>query len=208
VPLVASVPLQAPEAVQDVALVELQVSVELPPLATEVGLAVSVTVGAGVALPTVTVTEATLLVSPAPRQLSEYEVVAVSAPVLWVPLVASVPLHPPEAVQEVALVELQVSVVAPPLVIEVCSALSDAVGRGLVTRSAFFPHAESSIAALSGTRNIADVRSKRGVLRTATRCGSLESARFSRSAVAPATRANQALAVVAETHTLISFNFR
>ena len=47
-PLVASVPVQAPEAVQEVALVELHVSVELPPLATLVGLAVSVTVGAAV----------------------------------------------------------------------------------------------------------------------------------------------------------------
>ena len=36
-----------PEALQDVALVELQVSVELPPCDIEVGLAESVAVGAG-----------------------------------------------------------------------------------------------------------------------------------------------------------------
>ena len=46
-PLVAFAPLQPPDAVQLVASVELQVSVEAPPLTTEVGFAVSVTVGAG-----------------------------------------------------------------------------------------------------------------------------------------------------------------
>lgn len=46
-PLVALVPDQAPEAVQEVALVEDQVKVEVPPLATLVGLALIVTVGAG-----------------------------------------------------------------------------------------------------------------------------------------------------------------
>jgi hypothetical protein len=37
VPLVAREPLQPPEAVQDVALLELQVNVEEPPLGTTVG---------------------------------------------------------------------------------------------------------------------------------------------------------------------------
>jgi hypothetical protein len=46
-PEVALVPDQAPEAVQDVAFVEDQVSVEDPPLATDAGLAASDTVGAG-----------------------------------------------------------------------------------------------------------------------------------------------------------------
>jgi len=52
-PLVGFAPLQPPEALQLVALVELHVSVEEPPLVTEAGLAVSVTVGAG---PTLTLT--------------------------------------------------------------------------------------------------------------------------------------------------------
>ena len=52
-PLVPKVPDQAPDAVQEVALVELQVRVELPPLPTLVGLAVKMTVG--VAALTVTV---------------------------------------------------------------------------------------------------------------------------------------------------------
>jgi hypothetical protein len=41
------VPDQAPEAEQEVALVADQLNVELPPLATVLGLAVKVTVGAG-----------------------------------------------------------------------------------------------------------------------------------------------------------------
>jgi hypothetical protein len=59
-PLVPLVPVQPPEAVQLVALVELHVSVEAPPLATDVGLADSVTVGAGGA----TVTSTVLLALP------------------------------------------------------------------------------------------------------------------------------------------------
>jgi hypothetical protein len=45
VPLVACVPLQAPEAVHEVALVELQVNVAALPLATAAGEAPSVTDG-------------------------------------------------------------------------------------------------------------------------------------------------------------------
>jgi hypothetical protein len=43
----AWLPDHAPDAVHEVAFVELHVSVELAPLATELGLAVRVTVGAG-----------------------------------------------------------------------------------------------------------------------------------------------------------------
>ena len=79
VPLVDLVPLQPPEAVHEVALVELHVSVEAPPLATEAGFAASVTVGVGI---TVTVAVATLLVPPTPVQVNAKDVLAVSAPVL------------------------------------------------------------------------------------------------------------------------------
>ena len=48
------------------------------------------------------------------------------------PLLASTPLQPPEAVHEVALLELQVSVDAAPLPIVVSDASSDAVGGGLI----------------------------------------------------------------------------
>jgi hypothetical protein len=53
VPPVGWLPLQPPEAVQLVAFVVLQVSVEVPPIGTSVGLAVNITVGSGI---TVTVT--------------------------------------------------------------------------------------------------------------------------------------------------------
>jgi hypothetical protein len=47
VPLVFSGPLQPPDAVHEVALAEDQVKVELPPVPTEVGFALKVTVGPG-----------------------------------------------------------------------------------------------------------------------------------------------------------------
>ena len=127
VPLVAFVPPQPPEALHEVAFVELHASVEPAPLAIEVGLAVSVTVG----VPgTVTVAVATLLVPPAPVQINEYEFVAASVPVLCAPLVAFVPPQPPEAVQDVAFVEVHVNVEALPPVMEVGFAVSVTVGMG------------------------------------------------------------------------------
>jgi hypothetical protein len=128
-PEVAFVPDQSPEAVQEVAFVEDQVSVEAPPLATDVGFAVSETVGTGV--PPVTVTLAdTLALPPAPVQVRRKSVLAVSAPVDWLPEVALVPDQPPEAVQEDASVVDQVSVEDPPLGTDVGFAVSDAVGAG------------------------------------------------------------------------------
>ena len=67
VPLMASAPVQPPLAVQDAAFVLDQVRVELPPEETVVGLADSVTVGAGT---TVTVVLAGEVVPPAPVQAS------------------------------------------------------------------------------------------------------------------------------------------
>ncbi len=64
----ARVPDQPPEAVHEVALVELQVSVEVPPEATLVGLALSATVGADAV--TATVADCGALVPPDPVQLS------------------------------------------------------------------------------------------------------------------------------------------
>jgi hypothetical protein len=121
------VPLQPPEAAQEVALVELHMSVEVPPLATEVGFAVNVTVGAGA---TLTVAVAVLLEPPAPLQVNEYDVAAASGPVLWLPLATLPPFQPPEAVQEVALVEFHVSVEAPPVATEVGFAVNVTVGAG------------------------------------------------------------------------------
>jgi hypothetical protein len=116
-------------AVHDVALVELQVNVEVPPLAIVLGLAVSVAVGTGLAA-TVTVAALAVLVPPEPVQVSEYAVSAANAPVLWLPLVANAPVHPPEPVHDVALAELQFSIAAPPLLTVVGDAAIDAVGAG------------------------------------------------------------------------------
>ncbi len=66
-PLTALLPDQAPEAVHEVALVEDQVSVEPLPFATVLGLAIKLTVGAGVV--TETVTDCVAL-PPAPVQVS------------------------------------------------------------------------------------------------------------------------------------------
>jgi hypothetical protein len=54
VPFTALVPDQAPEAVQAVAFVDDHVRLELLPLATVLGLAIRVTVGAGAVTETVT----------------------------------------------------------------------------------------------------------------------------------------------------------
>lgn len=64
VPLTAFAPLHAPDAAHEVAFVELQVSTEVPPLATDAGLLDNVTVGV-----TFTVTETGLLTPPAPLQV-------------------------------------------------------------------------------------------------------------------------------------------
>lgn len=109
----------------DVALVEVQLSVEDAPLAIVVGLAISVAVGAGL---TVTVALAAGLVPPAPLQVSEYVLSAVNAPVFWLPLLARVPDQPPDALQAVALVELQVRSAAPPLLMVGGDAARDTVG--------------------------------------------------------------------------------
>lgn len=69
VPLVPREPVQSPPASQAVALVVVQLSVELPPWATAVGFAVSVSVGAGVAGETVTVVLA-VPCPPGPVQVS------------------------------------------------------------------------------------------------------------------------------------------
>lgn len=127
VPLAPFAPIQPPEAVQDVALVELHVSIEAPPLAIEAGCAVSVAVGAGT---TATAAVATLLDPPVPVQINEYDAATVSGPVLWLPLVALVPPQLPEAVHELALVELQLSMAAVPLLTMACAALMEAVGCG------------------------------------------------------------------------------
>jgi hypothetical protein len=129
-PLVAKVPDQPPDAVQAVVLLEDQDSVELPPLETLVGLALSETVGVAAVTETVTDWAAE---PPAPEQVRVYLVAAVSAAVAHEPLVASPPLQPPEAEQDVAFAVDQVNVDALPLLTVVGLALNVTVGAGCVT---------------------------------------------------------------------------
>ncbi len=126
-PLVASLPLHPPDAAQEVALVDDQDSVELPPLAMVLGLALKLTVGAGEV--TVTVPDCAAL-PPAPVQVSVYVAFALSAPVDCEPLVGSLPDQPPEAVQAVAFVVDQFKVELLPLTTELGLAARLTVGAG------------------------------------------------------------------------------
>jgi hypothetical protein len=128
-PLVAFAPAQPPEAAQLVASVELQVNVAEPPTRTVPGATVRVIVGGGAAV-TVTVTVRVAL-PPGPEQSSVKLELAPSAPVASLPLVAFAPVQPPEAVQLVASVELQVNVDEPPVATVPGAAVSVAVGAGL-----------------------------------------------------------------------------
>ena len=129
-PEIVLLPDHAPEAAQEVALVDDQVRVEVPPLVTDVGLAASDTVGTGGGVP-VTVIDTDALAVPAdPVQARVNVLELVNAPLEWLPEIALLPDHAPDATQEVALVDDQVRVEAPPLVIDVGLGASDTVGSG------------------------------------------------------------------------------
>jgi hypothetical protein len=121
-------PLQPPDAVQLVAFVEVHVKVDLLPLTTPVGSALSAMVGGG-ADSTDTVTRR-LALPPVPVQLSVKLVRVVNGPVLCVPLVGSGPVQPCEAVQVVAFVEVQLRIAAVPLATLAGLALRVTVGAG------------------------------------------------------------------------------
>ncbi len=126
-PLEASVPDHEPDAVQALALVDDQVSVVPFPLVTVLGLAVSETVGAGWVTETVAVW---LAVPPGPVQDRVKVELALSAPVLWVPLSGSAPDQPPDAVQALAWLADQVRLALPPLITVLGLAVSAIVGAG------------------------------------------------------------------------------
>jgi hypothetical protein len=123
-PVVGSFPDQPADAMQLSALLDDQLSVAEPPLLTVVGLALRPTVGGA---ETLTVTDL-LALPPGPLQASVKVVVAVSAAVLVLPLVGSIPDQPSEAVQPLALVEDQLSIADPPLLTVVGLALRLTVG--------------------------------------------------------------------------------
>lgn len=130
VPLVVCAPDQAPEAVHEAALVDSQFNVELPPLTTELGVALNVRVGGAAA--TVTVIDC-VAEPPSPVQVSEKSVVLASAPVGCEPLMGIGPLQPPEASQEVAYWEFQVSVEFAPMPTVDGSAVSVTTGGETAT---------------------------------------------------------------------------
>ena len=109
---------------QLLALLDDQLSIADPPLLTVVELALRPTVGGA---ETLTVTD-WLALPPGPLQASVKVVVALSAPVLVLPLVGSLPDQPPEAVQLLALVEDQLNIADPPLLTVVGLALRLTVG--------------------------------------------------------------------------------
>ena len=102
-------PAQAPEAVHEAALADDHVSVELPFMPTVVGLAVSVTVGAG-AIDTVTESEP---LPPDPVQVRVNPVCVAKGPTDWLPCVPFAPDQPPLAVHAVALLLVQLNVELP-----------------------------------------------------------------------------------------------
>lgn len=102
VPDVDLLPLQFPEAVQAVALVDDHVNVAAEPDTTDEGDTESVTDGPDGVTLAVTVWPA---VPPAPEQVNAYAVVAASAPVASVPARPLVPLQPPDATHAEALVD-------------------------------------------------------------------------------------------------------
>jgi hypothetical protein len=130
-PLTAWAPLHAPDAVQAVALVEVQVRVDALPLLTLEGLVFNDTVGAGGA-ETLTVVDCAAE-PPVPVQVRVNFVVAVRAGVACEPAVACAPLQPPEAVQAVALVDDQVSAEVAPLLTVAGVAVKVTAGAGVVT---------------------------------------------------------------------------
>src|SRR3954452_14180764 len=96
----AFAPLQPPDAVHDVAPVDDHVNLLEPPLATVVGVAVSVVTGAAGGAVVVTSTAvAEVVVPPRPVQLRSKDWRVWSGPIVSVPSVAFLPFQSPDALQ-------------------------------------------------------------------------------------------------------------
>lgn len=129
-PAVFSDPAQSPEAVHEVALSVDQVSVELAPEATVVGLAESFIAGA--AADVVTVAD-WVAEPPGPVQVISYSLVLLTGPVEADPLVDCEPLQPPDALQLVASSVLHVRLELEPGATVVGLAVREMVGAGGTT---------------------------------------------------------------------------
>lgn len=132
-PEVDLVPDQAPEAVQEVALVDDQVNTDVVPVLTVDGLALMETVGAGGGggAPTTVTPVVCETLPPAPVHVKEKLPVVVSGPVDWFPEFAFAPDQAPEATHDVAFAEDQLMVEALPEFTLVGFALSVSVGAGV-----------------------------------------------------------------------------
>ena len=129
-PAVAFVPVQPPDAAQELAFDDDHVRVLVPPLLTVVGDADNVTTGAGVGA--VTETDAlACAVPPEPVQLSVKVELALNAPVVWLPEVDLEPLQLPDALQEFAFVDDQLNVLLEPLFTVAGDADNETVGAGV-----------------------------------------------------------------------------
>jgi hypothetical protein len=160
-PWAGRVPVQPPDAAQAVAPVEVQASVVAPPCATVSGVAPSVTVGVAAGRTETAVLAVAL--PPGPEQVRVKVVDAESAAEASEPAVPRPPLQPPEAVQAVALAELQVSVADPPA--------ATAVGLAFrVTEGAASPRGGTGASAPPPPQAAAAAASNHAVLRSARRC--------------------------------------
>jgi len=153
-PEVASEPLQLPDAVHAVAFVELQLSVLLLPLLTDIGDAEIETVGGCVELPTVTVALADAVRPLPPVHVSVNVDVALRAPVPWLPDVALLPLHAPDAAHDAARDVDHVSVLLPPALTAPGLADSVTVGVRQLCACALEPMAEKRIASASSANRV------------------------------------------------------
>jgi hypothetical protein len=129
-PVRVLLPDQAPEPEHEVALPVDQAMTDVPPASTLLGLALRVTTGANA--DTVTVAD-WVAEPPVPMQVSAYTVVLASASVDQVPLVATAPFQPPEAVQAVALVAFQFRLEVAPVATVAEEAVRVTSGAGEVT---------------------------------------------------------------------------
>lgn len=135
-PLSALVPDHEPEPEQLVAFLVDQVSVEPAPESTVLGLALKVITGAKAE--TVTVTDC-LAEPPGPVQDSSYSVVLERGPVDQVPLGATAPCQPPEAIHAVALTACHLKVDVPPSATVDGAALNVAIGEEEITMTLVDP---------------------------------------------------------------------
>ncbi len=134
-PLAASEPLQPPEAVQEVALLEDQIKLVPLPLVTVLGVATKLTVGAaavGAAAVTVMVADCDATAPPF-VQVSVYVALLANATVACDPLGDLVPDHAPEATQFWARVLFHCNMAVPPLLMVLGVAVRLTVGSMFFT---------------------------------------------------------------------------